>query len=714
MSDLVPPRVRKRRYTPWWIWGLLAALSVVAIVAGTYWFYRQSAPSTTAEAPPPQPGFVTEPQRSSEPSQLLLDYEASKVAPRSLSGEPPEPDRVGARLQPIKPDPEEMANRPWRLLSRFQFGDPRWRHWGAAGSLAVSLDGKYAVSVGQDCRIVVWELHTGKEVCCLIEGRSNTYALSGRVDVEFSQDGSKLYVLAKDTVRLYAWPSLQQLARLDSKLSPLYIDCNFDGSLVLIGFFYSSELRGYEGGELVKIAELDAEASLDPTGTTVVTDPSRKVSVIDVNSGKTRWTRAEVGHLLRFSLDDRLAVVNGGDVAVLNAANGEVESSISVHTKHGLADTSLGPFTSDLCMLMARAENAVIAWDFQQDRKIFELPVRRPSRAVISADDRVLVASTTLGEIRAWDLSTRQPIPPADPERDFYIRSVRFAADGRTLLLLGNNGEVRQVDVSTGAELSRVQSQEPGRPVPDRSGTRFLAPSNKGVAIYDVATGHIQQDYELTKPIDSYHWNVDASQIACHHDGQLTAIDTTTGKVRRIDRIETLGWGDYEFATKVHGFTADGNSVLVGWWTFDLQEKTRVPPDKWSGAFAYLSGDGEQVYTCKPSEGAVNSYIAIRAAKTGVEIASRFTGVEWSILQEQDELISVYATPDDRWVAAGTDLGCVYVWDMAKGTTAFKTPTAYTVGPLYGRIRDVALSPDGKFLATANGNGTARLFKLPP
>ncbi len=38
---------------------------------------------------------------------------------------------------------------------------------------------------------------------------------------------------------------------------------------------------------------------------------------------------------------------------------------------------------------------------------------------------------------------------------------------------------------------------------------------------------------------------------------------------------------------------------------------------------------------------------------------------------------------------------------------------AYQVGPPGGMFHAVAVSPDGKLLATANGNGTASLFELP-
>jgi WD40 repeat protein len=70
-------------------------------------------------------------------------------------------------------------------------------------------------------------------------------------------------------------------------------------------------------------------------------------------------------------------------------------------------------------------------------------------------------------------------------------------------------------------------------------------------------------------------------------------------------------------------------------------------------------------------------------------------------------------SPTGSLVATCADDGTVKWWDRKAGTSAVRT---IGPGPFGGAVRAVAFTPDGRYLATANANGTVYLLRveLPP
>src|SRR5262249_46052105 len=65
-------------------------------------------------------------------------------------------------------------------------------------------------------------------------------------------------------------------------------------------------------------------------------------------------------------------------------------------------------------------------------------------------------------------------------------------------------------------------------------------------------------------------------------------------------------------------------------------------------------------------------------------------------------------SPDDRWIASGSQNGKVTIWDAASGRKRLSFPAHAN------HVRSVAFSPDGHLLATASWDGTVKVWRFDP
>jgi WD40 repeat protein len=73
--------------------------------------------------------------------------------------------------------------------------------------------------------------------------------------------------------------------------------------------------------------------------------------------------------------------------------------------------------------------------------------------------------------------------------------------------------------------------------------------------------------------------------------------------------------------------------------------------------------------------------------------------------EKKEGLESLSLSPDGRWLASVTTEGWVMVEEYDCGNKILKRK-------LNGAVHGVALAPDSRHLATANGNGTVYILRL--
>ncbi|WP_164494625.1 NB-ARC domain-containing protein, partial [Streptomyces sp. ADI92-24] len=309
------------------------------------------------------------------------------------------------------------------------------------------------------------------------------------------------------------------------------------------------------------------------------------------------------------------------------------------------------------------------------------------------------------------------------------VKAMVIAPDGTWLASAGADGTARIWDRVTGKETTSLTGHT-GRVrsvaiAPD--GTWLATADDRGnVRIWDRATGK-----ETTRGTHLIR-GVLAVAIAC--DGAWLAAISEGGKVRIWDRftgattITTID-DDRRRGEKSVAIAPDGSH-----FTISIEEMVRIRNGA-TGAIATLNNrhiDGPFAVAIAPDDtwfAVASTHVALLEEKAGqVWVRDRGTdNTRISLVSGSTGVWDVAIAPDGTWLASGNDNGTVSIWNRAKGATTatnwvnavtesrmgmIATPSTILSGHS-GRVRSVAIAPDGTWLATADDRGNVRIWDRP-
>ena len=298
------------------------------------------------------------------------------------------------------------------------------------------------------------------------------------------------------------------------------------------------------------------------------------------------------------------------------------------------------------------------------------------------------------------------------------VNSLAYAADGRTVLAMGNDGAIKAWDVKTGKLRYAINHSSPPQSS-TRSGlalspnSRVLATfqDNQGVKLWDMATGTPIRDIAGTRPKTSGHPFVFISALAFSPDGTTLAfsdnvnisfVNTSSGKERQT----AFGQKEATLVSVVpmpQGHWIETGVGGISIWAADsgqLSDVLSAKPLSINGATQYwsLSASGAR-YLAYPSG---KMEIGIRDLTHNAMVRT----IAWDGRRKHDANCSycnnspwnVALSPDGRLVAAtlyGAPKSVVRVWEVESGKLAheFATGSKPDNPPLH-----VAFSADGKLL----------------
>lgn len=319
-----------------WAWVAIACIGGAILAVAAFRFFNAQDP-VVAEANQAQPAPVPPPPVDFDPAEMPLDGPP-------LTGEPVEPLAPGDTDPSATSPPSDAGSAPASnaipLKPIHVFGGAPLRHWDSITHLDVSPDGKYAVSIADNCRIVVWDLTTGKEVKVLAEGQG----AFGRVrdtnlaGAKFSGDGTRVCTHTDKKLTMWKWPSLEVEAETKTSGEVYSLACSHDGSLVLAVMDSSDEgiVFKLDNGKFKRVRgfkDAGRHATLSPDGKFAAFPVSFDTDVFDVASGEKRIAKAP-GEDLHFSSDSqRFAVIDrftsdNATIRILDSRDGtEIEKT---------------------------------------------------------------------------------------------------------------------------------------------------------------------------------------------------------------------------------------------------------------------------------------------------------------------------------------------------------------------------------------------------
>jgi WD40 repeat protein/serine/threonine protein kinase len=701
--ESIAERKRRKQTQELLRYAVMAAISILAIVAGFQWFQaeqqRQTAENNAERA-----------QRNEARSKDLL-REASKVDFVTASQQKDPAAKLAYLTRAVRNDPtNQVASITLEQLITRQNAFPRapfssFQHDASLITASFSPDGQWVVTASEDGTARVWEVASGKAVGEPM--RHNGVVKS----IAFSPDGKRVATASADgTARVWeaaTGKAVGEPLRHDGVVNSVAFDP--DGKWVLTASEDGTArvwevATGKAVGQPLRHDGFVFSASISSDGKWMVTTSSDQTArVWEAASGKP------VGRLLQhekdvwradFSPDGKWVVTASGDgtARVWEAATGK---PVGQPLRHDDSVTRAAFSPDGKSVVTASSDGTARLWDAATGKAVGE-PMRHNggvSGAAFSPDGRWVVTASADGTARIWEAATGKAV--GEPLRhDSSVSSASFSPDGEWVVTASADRSAR-----VWAAVPGKSASEPLRHDSSVSSASF-SPDGKWIVtasadhtarVWEAATGKavgqpLRHDGSITRAAFSPDgkWVVTASS-----DGTARLWDAATGR--------TVGQpmrhnGGVSSAT----FSRDGRWVITASWD--------------GTARVWEAGSGEPVSQPLLHDGAVNSAAFSPDGKWVVTASADRTARIWETvtgkpagepLQHQSYVWQAAFSPDGKWVVTASADGTARMWE---------TQTGKAVGqPLHHKdiVNSAAFSPDGKRVVTASADGTGQLWEVP-
>ncbi len=619
----------------------------------------------------------------------------------------------------------------------------------SASRLAFSPDGKRLATGGHDNAVTLWDVSTG-QVALRLSGLQP--AILG---VAFAPDGQRLAAGSADGT-LKVWDISNGQEKLTIKTPAWQVAFSPDGKQLASAGHADSAVKVWDatnGQELfsLKLSQGGANSLMfSPDGTRLATSghPSGP-TVWDLSTGRPVLTLKAAPWSIAFDPTGQWIATgdNTNGVQLSDAVTGKPLALLKGNTQRG----SCVAFSVDGKRLASASDDLTVkVWDLVPGASPPGAPPRKKPAAIptLNAGDELLTLKGHGGDVESVVFS-------ADGKRlvtasEDQTAKIWDAADGNELLTLkGHTGPVTCVaitadgkQVATGGRdhLAKLWDATTGRETHSlTAGTNYLtsvafSPDGKRLAsaailaakVWDTTTGQAAFDMQgHFANVNAIVFSPDGKRLAsCSHDMTVKLRDATNGR-------ETLTLKGHRDAVTGVAFTPDGKRIVSC-----SHDQTLKVWDTTSGN-ELLTLIGHTSYVT----GVVISHDGKRLASVSWDSTARLWDAEsgqelLTVNGHSHRVNSVAFSPDGKRLATASDDRTVKIWDIslspkdktsaasrpmpakeverpvtfsaetARVTQATQDdPLTVTLKGHAESISSLAISPDGKWLASASSDG---------
>jgi WD40 repeat protein len=580
---------------------------------------------------------------------------------------------------------------------------PQVGHSNEVFSVAISPDGKTALSGSRDHTLKLWDLATGREIR-EFKGHSEevtSVAISpdGKTALSGSGDSRlKLWDLATGReIRTFQGGTGRVAITPDGKTA---LSSSNHNTLRLWDLATGDEIREFKGhsGPVYSVA-------ISPDGRAALSGSNdNTLKLWDLATG--REIRSFKGHSsevnsVAFSSDGKTALSGSSDrtVGLWDLATGREIRSFKGHSG---SVTSVAISPGGETVLSGSSDETLKLWDLTTGREIRDFKGHSFGviTVAISPNGKTALSGGANSTLKLWDLATGREI------REFKghsgpVHSVAISPDGRTALSgsceryengLCVQGAFKLWDLASGREIRAFKghSEEVGEVAISPDGRAALSASWNTLKLWDLATGREIREFKgHSGPVYSVAISPDGrAALSGSRDNTLKLWDLATG--REIREFK----GHSSWVTSV-AILPDGKTALSGsndntLKLWDLATGREIREFKGHSGPVYsvaILPDGRAALS-----GSRDNTLKLWDLATGREIRE-FKG-------HSDGVVEVAISPDGKTALSGSADGSTRLWDLERGEeriALFASPPGGGETPEDGWL---AITPKGFFTAS--------------
>lgn len=442
---------------------------------------------------------------------------------------------------------------------------------------------------------------------------------------------------------------------------------------------------------------------------------------------------------LGFNLDGSLLFSGDrdGTLKIWDISTRQLQASLAGHTDQ-IYSVAIHP--QGQMLATSSADGTVNLWDIAQKQMLRSLKGHGDQVLAVrfSPDGALLASSGSDATICFWDVQTGQLIHALS--HSHWVRAIAFSPDGRTLISGYGDYTIKLWDVSTGNVLRTWSgySNWMWAIAWNQAGTRLVSGcGDHTVRLWDTVSGDCLQ---TLREHDS--WVLAAtcsadSRLIASGGGDNTVIlwDASTGTVRHRLRGHDSQVFCVEFSPRAAILASSSGDYTIRLWdtTHGQPLKTLQGHQDWVRAIAF-SPDGNSIASvgqhltmhlwdvqtgdCLRTWSDFDTWVwsvsfhpagdrVVTASGPVVTLWDISTGAALNTFYGHTKRIrSVAISPDGRWLASGGQDNLIHLWDLETGEI-LKTLSGHG-----DQVMAVKFSPDGRHLASGSADETIRIWHL--